>query len=415
MQTEKHYLGGAKWIQNLWVLWFGNFITGLEFSMTMPFMALFIDTLGHFNNWSLNLLSGAAFAITFLAKAIVSPMWGKLADRKGRKLMCLRASGVMMFTVIFTGMAPNVWWVIFLRGLQGCFSGYVNNANAIVATEAPHDRSGKAMGTLATGNVTGTLLGPLFGGFIAGIFGYRATFYIAGTLMFFVFLSTLFLVHEDFKPIAAAKMRSMKTIIRQLKSPNMLLGIFITTLIIQASATSITPFISLFIRQLLHGQGNLALVSGVISAMPGIATLIAAQPLGNLIDRIGAVKVLTWGLAFATICFIPQIFVTNVWQLGFLRLLVGISDAALLPAVQTLMALNTPADAFDRIFSYNQSFQAMGSVVGPMIGAVIASVIGYRGVFAMTAIFEFCNLLLIWYDQKHPYPNWIKKRIANEN
>ena len=82
----------ARWQQNMVFLWFGNFMTGMGFSMTMPFLPLYIQTLGHFNAWQLNLLSGTAFAITFLAKAIASPFWGKLADPYGRKPMCLRAS-----------------------------------------------------------------------------------------------------------------------------------------------------------------------------------------------------------------------------------------------------------------------------------------------------------------------------------
>ncbi len=45
--------------------------------------------------------------MTFIAQAIVSPYWGNLADRKGRKLMCMRASGVMALTITLTGLAPN--------------------------------------------------------------------------------------------------------------------------------------------------------------------------------------------------------------------------------------------------------------------------------------------------------------------
>ena len=64
-------------------------------------------------------------------------------------------------------------------------------------------------------------------------------------------------------------------------------------------------------------------------------------------------------------------FVQNVWQLAMLRFLVGISDACLLPAVQTLITRYSPSDAAGRIFSYNQSFQATGNVIGPMIGQAI--------------------------------------------
>ena len=45
-------------------------------------------TLGHYNRLQLNLYSGLAFAMTFTSQALVSPYWGYLADRQGRKPMC---------------------------------------------------------------------------------------------------------------------------------------------------------------------------------------------------------------------------------------------------------------------------------------------------------------------------------------
>ncbi|WP_461242912.1 multidrug efflux MFS transporter [Secundilactobacillus muriivasis] len=383
------------WQRNLYFLWFGNFMTGMGFSMTMPFLSLFVATLGNFTRPQLNLLSGFAFAITFLAKAIVSPYWGKLADQYGRKLMCLRASLGMAFTITACGFVPNVWVLIVLRAIQGCFSGYINNANAIVAASVPIDHSGKALGTLATGNVVGTLLGPLAGGVLAQAFGYRSSFYVTGVMMVIVFVTTLVFVHEDFTPVDKQAMVPTKQIFRELKYPMLIWGLFITTLVIQAANMSITPIISLLIKDLLHHGGQVAMVSGVISSLPGIVTLVASPLLGALSDRIGPEKVLGVGLVAAIICFIPMSMVHNVWQLGVWRTLLGVSDAAMLPAIQTLMTHYVPKSAFGRIFSYNQSFQAMGSVSGPMLGSVVANAVSYQGVFMMTAILETLNLMFL--------------------
>jgi DHA1 family multidrug resistance protein-like MFS transporter len=388
------------WRQNLAVLWAGNFMTGMGFSMTMPFLPLFIKTLGNFTKPQLTLLSGSAFAITFLVKAIVSPFWGHLADAHGRKIMCLRAALGMTFTITACGLVNSIGSLIILRALQGGFSGYINNANAIVAAAAPREHSGKAMGTLATGNVVGTLLGPLLGGVIAGTFGYRSTFFVTGALMAIVFIATLVLVHEQFTPVAAKDLLPTKQIFHKLRYPQLILGMFITTLIIQAANMSVTPIISLFVGELLHQHGPIAMVSGVIAALPGVVTLISAPSLGALSDRVGPEKVLLVGLLFATLVFIPMSFVQNIWQLGFLRLLVGVSDAALLPAVQTIMTQHVPQSVFGRIFSYNQSFQAIGSVVGPMLGAVISGQFDYRGVFAMTTILLLINLIVIHFASR---------------
>ncbi|MFD1485082.1 MFS transporter [Lacticaseibacillus baoqingensis] len=385
-----------RWQTNLVYLWFGNFMTGMGFSMTMPFLPLFIQTLGHFGKWELNLVSGTAFAITFLAKAIVSPFWGRLADQYGRKPMCLRASLGMTFTITLCGLVPNIWVLIVLRAIQGCFSGYINNANAIIAASVPAQCSGKAMGTLATGNVVGTLLGPLLGGILAGAFGYRSSFLVTGAMMLVVFILTLLFVHEDFQPVSKAAMVPTKQVFKQMRYPYLVWGLFITTMVIQAANMSITSFISLLIDSMVKNPGQVAFVSGVISSLPGIVTLIASPILGALSDRVGPEKVLLGGLVMAVFCFIPMSFIHNVWQLGALRMLLGVSDAALLPAIQALMTLYVPKSGFGRIFSYNQSFQAMGSVSGPMMGSIVASMFNYRSVFTMTAILEGLNVLILF-------------------
>lgn len=141
--------------------------------MSMPFLPLFISTMGYYPKWELTLYAGLAYAVTFLSQAIVSPMWGRLADRTGKKPMLLRASLGMTVTATLTGFSTTVWMLIALRLIQGMFSGYINNAYALIGSEVPSDESGKTMGQLTTGAVGGQLIGPIFGGVIAGVWGYR--------------------------------------------------------------------------------------------------------------------------------------------------------------------------------------------------------------------------------------------------
>jgi DHA1 family multidrug resistance protein-like MFS transporter len=383
------------WEKNLLVLWFGTFMAGIGFSLVMPFMSLYIDTLGHFTNQQLNFWSGITFSSTFLVTTIVSPWWGRLADRKGRKLMLLRASLGMAVVISLMGVVTSVYQLIGLRLLQGIFSGYISNATALVATGTPREKSGQVLGTLATGSVTGTLLGPLLGGIAASVFGYRYTFFITGFILLIVFFLSLFFVHEIFVPIEKKDMVSGKAIFKELAHPQVVIGMFITTLIIQASNNSISPIISLYIRQLVGPNGNVTLISGIIASIPGIATLIAAPRFGRLGDRIGSERILAVGLIFAMLVYIPMAFVQNVWQLTFLRFLIGISDACLLPAVQTLITKYSPSNAAGRIFSYNQSFQATGNVIGPVIGSTVSSIFGYRGVFLSTSLLVLGNFLWV--------------------
>ncbi|MCX2187296.1 MFS transporter [Limosilactobacillus pontis] len=383
------------WHRTFYTLWIGAFITGMGYSMTMPFISLFINELGHFSRFQLNFYSGLAFAMTFISQAIVSPLWGSLADRKGRKLMCMRASGVMACTIFVTGLSQTVWMIIGMRFLQGVFSGYINNATAMMAGETPHQRSGWVMAAMTTAGVAGNLVGPLLGGALSGFFGYRIPFFITGGLMFLVFLSTWLLTTEHFKPIQKTAMKPMRQIVAELDSPKLIFVMFLTTMIVTASTMSIDPIISLYVRSLMHSHGNVAFVAGVVAATPGLGTLIAASKIGHTMDQIGPERVLRVGLTVAFVLFIPMTFTHSPWSLAFWRFLLGLANAALMPATQTVLTLDVPTEAFGRIFSYNQSFQAGGAVLGSLLGSAISGLSSYPMVFAVTGLTLLVNLGLV--------------------
>lgn len=373
-------------------------MAGLAFSEIMPFLSLYVDTLGNFTKNQLNLYSGITFSATYLVTAVASPMWGRLADRKGRKLMLLRASLGMALVLGLMGAVTSVWQLMALRFIQGIFSGYISNANALMATQAPKNKSGQALGTLSTGYVAGLLFGPLVGGILAEVFSYRVTFFITGALLLSVFFVSYFFVTESFTPVKKENMLSSKEVLGVVHHPKLILGMFITTLIIQASNMSISPILSLYVREIMPKGSAITLFSGVVAAIPGVATLFAAPQLGRLGDRIGTELILSIGFIFAIIVYLPMAFVTNVWQLMFLRFLIGISNATMLPAVQTILSKNTPPEVTGRIFSWNQSFQAVGSVLGPMIGSVVSTMFDYSGVFISTSILVLMNFLLVWHN-----------------
>lgn len=393
----------AGWHRAFYTLWLGCFITGMGYSMTMPFISLFISDLGHYSKLQINMYSGLAFAMTFIAQAIVSPYWGNLADRKGRKLMCMRASGVMALTITLTGFAPNAVYIVIMRFIQGSFSGYINNATALMAGETPHQRSGWVMSQMMTAGTAGNLVGPLLGGalssffgnWLGGAWGYRIPFFITGALMFLVFLGTTFLVHEDFTPISRAKMKPMREIMQDLPDLKLIIVMFITTMLVQSSSMSIDPIVSLYVKSMMHNAGNVAFVAGVVAATPGLGTLIAASKIGHKMDEIGPLHVLRIGLIIGALLFIPMALTNSPWVLAGLRFLLGIASAGMLPAAQTVLTLNTPAESFGRIFSYNQSFQAIGSVVGSLMGSMISGLSNYATVFWVTGFTLLINFILV--------------------
>lgn len=383
------------WKKNLFVLSIAVFIAGIAFSEIMPFLSLYINTLGNFSHQQLNFWSGIVYSGTFIVSAVVSPWWGKLADKKGRKPMILRAGIGMSVVIACMGLVQNVWQLLLLRMLQGVFAGFISNSNALVATETPKTNSGQALGTIASATTAGTLLGPLVGGALTSIFSYRITFMITGGLLLLCSILVLFFVHEDdFKPVTAKKLDKASGVIKLLRSPHLIFGLLLTTLIIQAANNSINPIVSLYIRQLLNGHDNVVFISGVIAALPGIATFLVASRFGALGDKIGTHKIIVAGFIAASIFFFLTAFVRNTVELGILRFLVGFSDACLFPQVQTMLTKNSPAAVTGRIFSWNQSAMYIGNIVGPLLGSFVSGMFNYSMVFIVTTVIVLINLLL---------------------
>ncbi|BBV77143.1 multidrug resistance protein MdtG [Raoultella planticola] len=379
------------WKRNLTVTWLGCFLTGAAFSLVMPFLPLYVEQLGVTGHSALNIWSGLVFSITFLFSAVASPFWGGLADRKGRKIMLLRSALGMAIVMMLMGLAQNIWQFLVLRALLGLLGGFIPNANALIATQIPRQKSGWALGTLSTGAVSGALLGPLAGGFLADHWGLRTVFFLTASVLLVCFILTLFFIREQFVPVARKEMLNARDVFSSLKSPKLVLSLFVTTMIIQVATGSIAPILTLYVRDLAGDVGNIAFISGMIASVPGVATLISAPRLGKLGDRIGPEKILIVALTVSVLLLIPMSFVQTPLQLAILRFLLGAADGALLPAVQTLLVYNSTSQVAGRIFSYNQSFRDIGNVTGPLIGASVSASYGLRAVFFVTAAVVLFN------------------------
>lgn len=382
------------WKVNLISVWFGCFFTGLAISQILPFLPLYVSQLGVTSHEALSMWSGLTFSVTFLVSAIVSPMWGSLADRKGRKLMLLRASLGMAIAILLQAFATNVWQLFFLRAVMGLTSGYIPNAMALVASQVPRERSGWALSTLSTAQISGVIGGPLLGGFLADHVGLRAVFIITAILLVVSFLVTLFLIKEGGRPvISKAERLSGKAVFASLPYPGLMISLFVTTMVIQLCNGSVGPILALFIKSMEPDSNNIAFLSGMIAAVPGVSALISAPRLGKLGDRIGTARILMATLIFAVVLFFAMSFVTSPLQLGVLRFLLGFADGAMLPAVQTLLVKYSSDQVTGRIFGYNQSFMYLGNVAGPLMGAAVSAMAGFRWVFAATAIVVLINII----------------------
>ena len=399
----------VNWKTNLLITWIGCFIVGSSFSLVMPFLPLYIQGLG-VRGGQVELYSGLAFSLTALASGLVAPIWGRLADEHGRKVMMVRASVVMTLTMGGLAFVPNVWWLLALRLLMGFFSGYIPNSTAMIAAQAPKDKSGYALGTLATAMISGTLIGPSLGGLLAQWFGMANVFLIVGGLLLMATLLTIFLVHENFEPVSKNEMLSSKEIINRVSNKQILFGLFVTAFIIQITSQSIEPFVTLYIKTLTTNTSNIMFISGLIVSVVGLSAMFSSSLLGRLGDKYGSHRLILVGLIFTFVIYLPMAIVKTPLQLGILRFLLGFGTGALMPSVNSLLSKITPKEGVSRIFAYAQMCSNLGMVTGPLVGSAIAGFISYRAAIVGTSLFVVINIIWSFIN----FRNYLHKRSILE-
>jgi len=385
------------WKRNLIVCWFGIFVTMVGISQIAPIMPLYIKQLGIHNTAAIEQISGIVFGVTYILSAIFSPIWGYAADKIGRKPMLLRASLGMSIVVGSMGLAQNVYQLIGLRMLQGVISGYCTACITLIATQTEKRHVGWALGVLSTASVSGSLLGPLIGGFLDEILGLQFTFFLTGILTFVAFISTLLFVKETFIP-EEKKVLSTKEVWRQLPDSSLIVTMFVTSFVLQLAYFSIEPIITVYIFQLSNNTSHIALISGIVFSAAGLSSVIVAPRLGKLSDKIGPQKVMLIALIVSGIIFIPQAFVKNPWQLMGLRFLLGFATAGLVPSINSLLKKITPDAIAGRIFGFNMSAFYLGSFSGSVFGGQIAAHLGIKYVFFITSSLLLLNA--IWFYNK---------------
>src|SRR5579864_6276084 len=114
-----------------------QFIMTMAFSVLSPIMPLLLPELGVETASAVAIWAGILSGITSFVAAFASPVWGRVADRHGRKLMLIRSSLAIGGFTILMGVSVNVWQFFGARLLMGIFAGFSSTAIALVASQVP--------------------------------------------------------------------------------------------------------------------------------------------------------------------------------------------------------------------------------------------------------------------------------------
>lgn len=388
-----------RWRSTLWAMVGIQFVMTMAFSMLTPIMPLFLPELGVHSTAAIDIWAGILSGVTSFVAAFASPIWGRVADQRGRKLMLIRSSLAIGFFTVLMGLSLNVWQFFGARMLMGIFAGFSSSAIALVASQVPESRLGYSLGWLSTGQLVGSLVGPIIGGALADLTGsYRVPFYLTSATIFIALGCVWFGVHEEFtRPQSGKASRSvMAGLIALMRSPT-LLALFFVLLMAQFGVRTVQPIVTLYVTEMVGDLPNVATLAGIAFSITGVANVISAPFLGNRSDVIGYRRVLLIALLGATLTTLPQAFTHNYWVFAAERFAVGLFVGGLLPTANALVGRLVPRSDRGTIYGMTSSAMFMGNSLGPLLGGLLAAGLGLSWVFLMTGAVLGLNLVWVYY------------------
>ena len=389
------------WKRTVYISLVCVFCTAFGVSQLAPILPLYFHDLGVETPEAMSLWSGLATGATYIIVCLAAPFWGRVADKKGRKITLIRSSFGMALCNILIAFQTTPEGVVLIRLVQGLVSGFYSASITLIASESPIERTGWALGLLASANLAGSLIGPLLGGYIADTVGIRNDFIIVGALMGLAGVLATIFIHENYVPQPNPEKLSIRKLKEQIPEFNSIVALCVASFIYAICIMSLQPVISVYIKGIVPSDTeNLAFIAGAVFSAMGIAQLMSSSPLGKLVDKIGPRKVLVVSLIYVGILNIPQAYVSDVYQLAIIRFLQGFGLGGMLPALNTYLSSKTPREFTGQVFSYNQSCLFFGYFLGSVGGASLMAWLGFTTLFWVSGGLFIISALWIGFKLK---------------
>jgi DHA1 family multidrug resistance protein-like MFS transporter len=358
------------------------------FSVTLPFLPYYVQELGITGVDQVAFWAGLITSAQATTMALMAPVWGSLADRYGRKIMVVRAMFGGAVIIGAMGFTRNVYQLLILRAIQGTLTGTVPASTTLVASSAPPERRGFALGVLQMAFYLGSSVGPLLGGFVADTLGYRAAFFVTGGLLFFAGVLVSALVREQFTPPeetrdasgARQKPRLLEGILLVLRTRALLI-VFSIRVLMRTAFRIVGPIMPLFIQQIAAPGVKVASLTGTITGLSSAASAGAAILFGRLADRIGPRRILLACGTAACVSYGLQGYAQTTTQFLIIRVINGVAMGGIVSSVSTLLAALAPKDRFGAVYGVDTSITATANAVAPMVGAALTATWGLSSAF----------------------------------
>ena len=396
----------VNWRRNLAALWLAEFTAILGFSFAFPFLPLFLHRELHIPSGSqLAFWTGISAGVTGFALALTSPIWGRLADRYGRKPMLVRAMVGGGISVGFMGLAQSALQLTVLRGIQGASSGTVAAATALVATETPTEHLAWALGILNSAISLGSAAGPAAGGLAANFVGLRAIFVGGGVLLLLAMVPVLIAVRESPRRVIRELTPSTLQVLRVARPGTIraLVVLMVAQGLLQTSYGAAQQLVVLRFVQLMSAHDAQS-ITGFTFAAAGIATALAAVTFSRLLRRSNYRTVVTTAAILLGLTLLGAAAGRTPAVIIVAFVLASFVTGSMIPAFGAMVGLEAPAIIQATIFGFSSSAVSVGFGFGPLLGGLIASAAGAQVGLIVSATLALLLAAIVGVAAREPQP-----------
>jgi MFS transporter, DHA1 family, multidrug resistance protein len=377
----------ASYTKNLLAVTAASFIGFMGFTLVMPFLPLYFHQLGVDDVGEVAMWSGLSLGVTPALTALLSPAWGRLADRFGRKIMVERSLVSFVFVMATMAFVTRAWHVFALRALQGLFAGYGALTLTMAADSAPKGRMAQAIGTVQTAQRLGPALGPVFGGLVAALVGLRRAFIVASA--FYLIAVVLVFVMYDERHMEHAQPRAERpersVTFRSLLAFENFLLMMAVIFGLQFVDRSFGPILPLYIGQLGIAPERIPLASGVLFSIAAGAGAVGHHYCAALLRRQSPPRLIAAASVCAAIGAGLYVAVHDVRWLFVATPIFGVAIGAGMTAAYTAAASVVPASVRGAGFGLLTTASLIGLAVSPIVSGLLGAT-SIRAVFALDAV-----------------------------
>ena len=373
------------WHRNLFAVTAASFIGFTGFTLVMPFLPLYFQQLGVSDVGEVALWSGLSLGVTPAVTALMAPLWGRLADRFGRKIMVERS--LVSFVVVMAAMAfvTEPWHVFALRAIQGLFAGYGALTLTMAADSAPPDRMAYAIGVVQTAQRLGPALGPVIGGTVAQLVGLRRAFFVTSAFYVVAVVLVFVMYHEPGPATANPGEREERVTFRNVLAFENFVVLMAVVFGLQFVDRSFGPVLPLYVAELGTALDAVPLVSGILFTIMAGAAAVGNQLCGPLLRRYSPRIVIAGAAAGGSLAASVYVLAASLGILFLGTALFGTAIGVATTAAYTAAGAVIPATARGAGFGLLTTASLTGLALSPIANGLLGAV-NIRAVFLLDAI-----------------------------